>query len=513
MSFAVICRSSLRHSLSFSRSFFASQHIMCRSSFSSKITESPADSTTYKSGVWLRKQQTFWEGRYKAEKEKNPATDELMRFLLKNIFYGSAAAFAAYLFKEYVDTDKRLAQIEIIVDKQIRENTVALEKMRALRVQPLLYLTTQITENDVKTYQENRTEFVLCMNQLKNHEKELEQHLLSYGFCYKKINRLQKNISQQIEQLQLASLFNETIWLQKNRQYEIAMQKNNETIEKLQDYQARNISTYFPLASMLAAVYNTQAKLQACLAFFSEKDDAINSYRKASVASYDQAIAILKNGNGDLTELAILLSSQAYLFNDLCDPEQALTLRREANRLKPNDVHIVCGIGLDLYAIEQKKKEKDPQKKFDFEKLEDAHAYFTYALQLNDKFANVYVYRGRLLLAMDQPAKAQLDFEHALKINPTHSDAHLELAYLLFQQGHCDLAEEHFKLGMLPLFERPHHIKKQKEKFLDIQKMKKITCCALGNDLFFKSSSLEALSSEKSKMSDEKRRNTWFKFC
>lgn len=436
----------------------------------------------------FRAQQTIWEAWYKQEKEKNPASDELLRFVLKNIVYGSLTVFAAYFFNKYVQNNQRLNQIEIDLNRLIEENRKELDAVKAIRIQPLLYLTTNLKQEDIDHYNQAKSMLTTRQQLLRNHKKEL-QHLEL--FHQLKAKDFQRMIEQQIKILTITLLFNETIWFHKHRQYVKALEECSSVIKELDGVQ-KDPYVY----SLLAAAYNTQAKLEACVAYFSANEKEKTDYRSKSLSSYELAIKSLEKGGNNPSEKAILLNSKAYLLNDCKRFGQALELRKEANSFKPNDEHILCGIGLDLHEIE--KEAVNSQKRFEFDnaKLQEAYGYFTRALQLNDKVPNIYVSRGKLLVDMKKFEEAIVDFTQALSLDKTHSNAHLEHAYLLARQGKCDEAEKHFSLGLLPLLGgREHDIEEARKKLQEAQKQPigKHKACSFEGNRFFISPSTNSM--------------------
>ncbi len=379
--------------------------------------------------LFIQKKQRAWETSYGKRKKDNPETDKL----LKKIFYATTGAVVTYLFNEYIETSKKLTQMSIALNSQARETTVKLETIRALRVQPFYWITTScLTEQDNQDYLENRTDLTQRIHQLKSYKNEIEEYRLFYVFFKFPLNfninlffifhnrfirKIETNLDQQINQLETVRSFNESIWLQKNHRYKEALDENKENIDKLESYKKNKVVTCFDLSQALAAAYNAQAKLQACLAAFSSNEKEEKEYKENSLNSYSKAIAILeeltekekeqkytKQGREKkyLAELATLFNSQAYLYNSLGDLETAGKVRHRAYKLKPNDEYILCGMGLDLLKIEEKKLKSSSSEpvKIGECNLDKAYGYFNRALQLNDKIPNIYFHRGCLLKMM-----------------------------------------------------------------------------------------------------------------
>ncbi len=450
--------------------------------------------------LWARlnfKRKKF-EERYKDWKKDNSATDELMQFALKNFVYVGLTAGVAYLFKEHIEAVKKVDRIKLAVESQTADNAVRLEKMCIFGAQPFLYLTRHLTEIDKQEYDKNQAELIQGINQQQRYLQEfslvpyipakgLEKYLQKLKFLLthpigyliyptERIMELRVRLEQEIEQLKVVQAFNEIIWLQKNRQYKVALTKIEGVIQKLEAYQ-KNLTqkTLFNLPTILAAAYNAQAKLQASLAF-TKKPEEVKLLRDDSLAAYNKAIAVLEKVPDRWADLAILKSSKGFLLADCDRPEEALTLHQEADILKPNDGHILCGIGEALYSIE--KTQLLPRKT----QLDLAYGYLTRALQLSET-ANKYVSRGKVLLELNETDGAMADFESALKLDKHHIEANLQKSYLLLSQPKpaCTAAGTYFKRSLVPLIGRSFEIERRKATFA---KKLPLSCHPLMEDLF-----------------------------
>jgi tetratricopeptide (TPR) repeat protein len=458
-------------------------------------------------GVYILKSyfKSFQEGleakekRYKEWKEKNNPVDDLLRSLLQFVITVGAAEY----FRESINNYKKLEDIALAIEGKVRENMAELEKMGILRIDPLFYLTTTYTKNEQDNFNKYRSFLIQRLNQLKDYKNELEQ------LKYVKITRKQEineSLEQEEKQIEFVLLFIEADRLQKNRKYEAALQKIEKVIEglegALQKYTREQENKFFFSNRMLAAAYNMQAKLQACLAFI-DKTSNTKLHRSHSLASYNQAIGILEREK-ELSDLASLYSSKAYLLLDSCDdydnPEeililkkQALSLQKSANALKPSDPHILCGVGVAYYEIGK----KSSQGSVDFKKLKIANKYLTRAIQINDNTPNIFVSRGKVSLEMSNIQEALEDFEKAIALDQFHRDANIHKALILTKQKRnqstvdCNLIDKYIYLSLLPCFtDRPYEIKRQekslKEVLEELDKEMRLACNIQLNTLLFK---------------------------
>lgn len=434
----------------------------------------------------LQQRHREFEGRYKHCKEETPATHEFLLFLLKNGVYGSAIWLANEVYVEYQKLQQQLSFIEQTLDKYSDETRQALEKMRALQAQPLLYLTTQLSAQDQEDY---RKQGAICEERLKQFKQYQEQLqvLISKQFTFAsqfkglvdKATSLKTTINTEIEQLEIVKSFNEVIWQHKNRYYQTALDTLNPLLQRLE--QSPEQSVVFLRKRILTAAYNTQAKLHACLARSGSGDAKAHS--DASLASYNRGIDLLAvNPKGYEVDIAILKSSKAYLLGDGGEHEEALKLHREANTLKPGDPHIVCGIGQDLYNIEQGKPEGQQR---DRSKLNEAYAYLSRAIQHSEQIVpNIYLTRAKVLLALGDPKAALADCECALERDKHHSGAKLQKSHILLQQGHCKAASRFFKEGLVPLIGNPDAIAQKRADFKGL-KERINSRCPESQDEFF----------------------------
>lgn len=426
---------------------------------------------------------------YQKFKKEKPTSEEFLRFLLKNVGFATATYLAGYAINEYLTVRKKLSEISLSLQDQSAANTVLLGENRVLCAQPDLYLSARLTSQDTQHYDKTRTELVQQLDKLKRSHTELDElhkHLAWKPIYHKtalrkQIANLKNNITQQIEQLEIAQVFNTSVWLQKNHRYDQGLTAITGIIHKLETIKKEKRETIiFNIDRVLAAAYNTQAKLHACLGHTLPDSKQVEAHRDQSETAYDQALALLTEDTHP-TERAILLNSKAYLLTDRKKPETALVLRQEANRLKPDDDDIIRGLGFDLHAIENQKSEE----KQDSAQLNKAYGYFSRALQLNPKVPNNWVSRGKLQLDRNDLAGALADFNEALKLDNHHSEANMQKAYLLLRQGDCETAKYHFQTGITTLIDRPHIVEKHRTNFAQLQQ-RYAKCSTVDSNNFFK---------------------------
>jgi hypothetical protein len=421
--------------------------------------------------------------------KQNVANDKsFTRFLLEKGLYGSVAYLVANAIQEYKSIDEELDKINQEVQGQALENKNMFEQIRISLIQTKLFFTTLIDKGDQKQYQETENSITERLGRLNKHLNNLKRlaeklsdsarfGIYNSGHLKQRVEDFQEEIVQQIRQLEIARNCNLASWQHKNRQYSEGIETINKVLGDLGEYKGEYnrklaahekdakhkppIKPIFTIDHILGAAYCTQGKLHACLSKTTENVEERIPFSNSCLANYEEAERLLKSKQDG--EYAVLLSSMAYLHNDRAnlwnDPkelEEARNLRQRALLIRPNDKHIICGLGLDIYKIEKMKPACD------LAKLQLAYGLFSKAVWLDEqetvvekRTPNIYVARGRLSLDLKDDAAALRDFDRALAIDPGHSDANTEKAKLLWKLGRCDDAEQAYGVGLIRDLDSP----------------------------------------------------------
>ncbi len=407
--------------------------------------------------------------RWQRFQEEQPHTESFARFVLEKGAYAVLLYVIGSSVQMYLEAKSVAEEAEQVLQNASTKDT--LEQLHTLRIQPNLYLMTNVTEQDRQAYyttvhqlDELEQQLTQLLAKVQQHKDSLpnNQHLP----LLVRFNILEEQLNKQLMQLAIAKDLNKSLWLHKNRQYSSALTIIDHLINRLENVSKTHfIATFLSREQLLAAAYNTKAKLLACQAIINITPQPA-MLRKAALNSYKQAIVYLEQArktepeNPMLTiELADLLNGKAFLLNAMGRPKAALALHQQALALKPNQVHTLSGLGLALYSIELKK----PANQRNLANLDLAYGYFTRVTQL-DEYNNVYVYRGQLRVLLDDIQGAMSDFDQAIKLSPYHYEAHFEKALLLVKQGKIHAAQFHFQTSMASVSDKPGLLAQLKNK-------------------------------------------------
>ena len=418
-----------------------------------------------------------------------PHTASFLIFAGEKVIYALALYLGGNLINDYWELDKQISEIENEVYNEFSQQKAQLNRLRSLQLQPNLYLMTPLKITDEKEYRETQQALDIGMQKLDSFDNNIEftlkrrlenAYLLNkFSSLNKRIIHLKKEIQEEKNLLSISGTFNESIWLQKNKQYNLALKliehltaKLEKDLKELKEkHSISPLENDHPLLveenyqALLVASYNAQAKLYSCKAIVED-----NKYRVNASSSYDQAIKILQEVKGaNDHDLALLYSGKGYLLIKSNALEEALTFFEKASELKSKEVHVLSGLGL-LYYKKAKKELKDKQmvqeeaelRKIDSssqQNLDKAYGYFSRVTQLDDT-NNVYVYRGNLLRLLGDNQSAEKDYDKALKLDSNHYKANINKAVLLAEKGQCEEAEGFYKKGLVSLVERPLLFKK-----------------------------------------------------
>jgi Mg/Co/Ni transporter MgtE len=196
-------------------------------------------------GLWKR-QNDKWD----RLKKEQPHTVDFLKILswvlsqgLGKLFYAALIAVSAFLIEQYTAISKELEETQMSLEGASKEYQLLLERQRTLRVQPNLYLMTRSTEEDEKAYVETKQLLDTAQLKLKSQEQIIDTlitKLNSFSGVFTKSSVFQKaentkqTITNSITCVSWARDFNESIWLQKNKQYTSALQVIKPLIEKLE---------------------------------------------------------------------------------------------------------------------------------------------------------------------------------------------------------------------------------------------------------------------------------------
>jgi tetratricopeptide (TPR) repeat protein len=121
----------------------------------------------------------------------------------------------------------------------------------------------------------------------------------------------------------------------------------------------------------------------------------------------------------------------AGVLSSLGDDAAAQRALELAHGLAPQDVPTLMGLG----AIAARNKDAG-----------SALSWFDQVLKLDPDFAAAHLQKGKVLVAVDQTARALLELQRACELDPGDFEAHYTLGVLLISQG--------LKQESLPFLER-----------------------------------------------------------
>jgi len=142
----------------------------------------------------------------------------------------------------------------------------------------------------------------------------------------------------------------------------------------------------------------------------------------SAIDEYRKAIAINPRLAGVHFELAELLD----LADDAKLKQEALPEYQEALRQNPLDVNTQCRLG-DLFALRGDSS--------------TAYTYFSKAVELQPDNAEANLGLAKILITMNQNARALPILEHAVQLEPTDATAHYRLSTLYRQAGRSEDAK------------------------------------------------------------------------
>jgi tetratricopeptide (TPR) repeat protein len=164
-------------------------------------------------------------------------------------------------------------------------------------------------------------------------------------------------------------------------------------------------------------------------------EEAKRGDTNGAIAQYRKAIAINPRLPGIHFELAELLNTS----DDPKVKQEALQEYLEALKANPDDVKTLCRLG-DISA-----------QKGD---LNQGYSYYSKAVALQPDSAEVNFGLAKVLISMDQKAKAQPILERAVQLEPTNATAHYRLSTLYREEN------------------RPADAKRELDEFLKYKQMK-----------------------------------------
>lgn len=473
------------------------------SSAASAIPKEPASNSSSSQARQEVKSSSQQPGQNQSNPQEN---SKRLKDYAKEAFYGATAFLSVWAFNEYQDIHQKLDELKLSIGNQAHDRQVALNAMAAFQVYPLLYFTTLLTDKEHQTQQQEQSLLTQWQQQLQRDEAALNAlndrlitslsskapEFTGLNSVKDKIAALQTGLAQEKEKQEFFQALHTVIWLHKTRQYATALKQLQPLIRQLHQWKEAGRSMAFPLPYLLAVAYNTQAKLEACLSKKSLSDEEFWKHSDASLASYEKAISLLEKDSAFPKELAILKSSKGYLLGDRGKHKDASELHKESDTLKPEDEHILCGKGQDLYDAELAKKPAERERG----NLDKAYAYLTQALRINDqtpnKTPNIYVTRGKIQVALNNLDSAMQDFDEALKLDKHHSEANLQKAQVLMRQSQCGPMTSFFKTGLVPLADRPQAVKQKLAELKAIKDTSGSKCALPEEDALFSPSDTAA---------------------
>ncbi len=325
-------------------------------------------------------------------------------------------------------------EIQKYMNQQWIVNRNFLDNLDALKIKPRLNLYSKINISKMKDY-------INCDEKLAQFIDFNEKLQQEYYFSSPIIN----DLALQNLQLRIAKALNANLLFRTQHNFQAALDQIDKSLEFIKSFEAT--ITIMPckclksVEELLCLSYYHKGKIHRMLAGYDL--ELLNHHQLyACEASYLEALKHYSNNSA-------IHSSLGFLYIDMGKCNESLYHHEFANQQEPNNPDYIHGLAYAYFNIE--KQNADQGKPINKENLSKAEEAYEHAIQLFFEFqtinSRIYLDYGKLLLFMDRPKEALIEFNKGLSIEPNHLLLLMERGMLLGKSGRHAEAMIDFKKG------------------------------------------------------------------
>lgn len=331
-------------------------------------------------------------------------------------------------------------EIQKYIDQQWVANRNFLDNLDALKIKPRLNLYSKVDISKIENY-------IKCDEQLAQfidfNEKLQQQYSLQFSLPSAIINDL---ILQNL-QLKIARALNANLLYRTKHNFRAALDQIDKSFELIRTFETNfNIMPCKGLKTveeLLCLTYYHKGKTHRMLAGY---DLEHLSPHQLFICEESYLEALKYNPLSPAIHSFI-----GFLYIDMGKFEDALYYHEFANHHEPNNPDFIHGLAYAYFNIE--KEHANAGKAINKENLSKAEEAFVRAIQLFIEFktlnSRIYLDYGKLMLLMDRPNEALLEFNKGLSLEPNHPLLLMERGMLLGKFGRYAEASIDLKNGCI----------------------------------------------------------------